>query len=69
LEPDETKSREGRTVPILEGDMRELLLASKKENAILIGLIHLGYSTETDGRLKTSVVDGNKRAKRWACPN
>jgi integrase len=31
LEPDETKNREGRSVPILEGDVRELLLASKKE--------------------------------------
>lgn len=31
LEPDETKNREGRSVPILDGDMRDLLLASKKE--------------------------------------
>jgi integrase len=41
LEPDETKNREGRSlrgerlivsnVPILKGDMRDLLLASKKE--------------------------------------
>jgi integrase len=31
LEPDETKGREGRSVPILDGDMRDLLLASKKE--------------------------------------
>lgn len=31
LEPDETKSREGRSVPILEGDMRELLLTAKRE--------------------------------------
>ena len=31
LEPDETKNREGRSVPILKGDMRDLLLAAKKE--------------------------------------
>ena len=31
LEPDETKNREGRSVPILRGDMRNLLLAAKKE--------------------------------------
>jgi integrase len=31
LEPDETKNREGRSVPIVDGDMRDLLLASKKE--------------------------------------
>ncbi len=31
LEPDETKNREGRSVPILEGDMRELLLEAKRE--------------------------------------
>ena len=31
LDPDETKNREGRSVPILKGDMRDLLLASKKE--------------------------------------
>jgi integrase len=68
LEPDETKNREGRSVPILEGDMRELLLASKK-SAMLIGLIHPGSSTEADGGLKTSVVDGSKLAKRRACPN
>jgi integrase len=32
LERDETKGREARTVPILDGDMRDLLLASKKES-------------------------------------
>src|ERR1700730_3333064 len=31
LEPDETKNREGRSVPILEDDMRELLLEAKRE--------------------------------------
>jgi integrase len=31
LERDETKGREARTVPILDGEMRDLLLASKKE--------------------------------------
>jgi len=31
LEPDETKNREGRTVPILKGDMRDLLFAAKQE--------------------------------------
>ncbi|WP_158786816.1 site-specific integrase [Granulicella sp. L46] len=31
LEPDETKNREGRTVPILKGDMRNLLLAAKRD--------------------------------------
>jgi integrase len=31
LEADETKNREGRSVPILDGDMRDLLVASKKE--------------------------------------
>jgi len=31
LEPDETKNREGRSVPILEGDMRDFLLESKTE--------------------------------------
>jgi integrase len=31
LEPDETKGREGRSVPILDGDMQDLLLSSKKE--------------------------------------
>jgi hypothetical protein len=31
LEPDETKNREGRSVPILKGDMRDLLLAAKEE--------------------------------------
>lgn len=31
LEPDETKNREGRSVPILKGDMRDLLVAAKKE--------------------------------------
>jgi integrase len=31
LEPDEAKNREGRSVPILKGDMRNLLLAAKRE--------------------------------------
>ena len=31
LEPDETKNREGRSVPILDGDMRDLLMQSKTE--------------------------------------
>jgi integrase len=31
LDPDETKNREGRTVPILKGDMRDLLFAAKQE--------------------------------------
>lgn len=30
LEPDKTKNREGRSVPILKGDMRDLLLAAKR---------------------------------------
>ena len=30
LDPDETKNREGRQVPILEGDMEDLLLEAKK---------------------------------------
>lgn len=30
LEPDETKNREGRSVPILKGDMRDFLLAAKR---------------------------------------
>jgi integrase len=31
LDPDKTKTGEGRTVPILKGDMRDSLLAAKKE--------------------------------------
>jgi integrase len=31
LEPDDTKNREGRSVPILRGDMKDFLLAAKKE--------------------------------------
>lgn len=31
LEPDETKNREGRSVPILKGDIRDPLLAAKKK--------------------------------------
>jgi integrase len=31
LEPDETKNGEGRSVPILDGDMRDSLIAAKKE--------------------------------------
>ena len=31
LEPDETKNREGRSVPILDGDMRDLLLQAKRD--------------------------------------
>jgi hypothetical protein len=31
LNPDKTKTGEGRTVPIFDGDMRDFLLAAKKE--------------------------------------
>jgi integrase len=31
LEPDETKNRGGRSVPILKGDMRDLLVEAKRE--------------------------------------
>jgi integrase len=62
LEPDETKNREGRSVPILEGDMRELPL-KPKESATPIGLIHLGSSIGADDRLRTSVVHGTRLVK------
>jgi integrase len=32
LDPDETKNREGRTIPILKGDMRDLRFAAKQEH-------------------------------------
>jgi integrase len=50
LENGETKNGEGRIVPVLEGDMSDLLSAAKKRNGMKAGRIRRGCSIAGDHR-------------------
>lgn len=68
LEPDKTKNREGRSVPILKGDMRDLLLAAKRakdEN----WPDHLGSSIAKERGLLTSKFHRKTPASKPGCLN